>query len=71
MKAPEYGTEEYKKQVDEIYSILLNADITENELSGALVLWILDLRYSRAAICEAEHNYKCYLKEMKSLKNQI
>ena len=60
---PEYGTQEYKNQVETIKKFLQETkDIKESEIQQILMMFILDTSYSRAAICQAEKEFK---KEMK------
>ena len=49
----EYGTEQYKKQVDAIYTAISTSDFEAEELDQALMLYIMDMSYHRAAISEA------------------
>lgn len=50
---PDYGSEEYKEQVEQIVLALGNQGFTEEKLDGFLMMFILNHSYSRAAICEA------------------
>ena len=51
---PAFGTDEYKQQVEQIVQALSSVPMEPGELSGFLMLYILDESFSRAAICEAE-----------------
>lgn len=51
---PDFGTSEYKDQVERIVKGLTDVEMAPDELPQFLMMWILDPNYSRAAICEAE-----------------
>jgi len=57
---PEYGTEAYKNQVDTIKK-QLTALVKEDKIlsiNQLIMMFILDTNYSRAAICQAEKEWK-------------
>lgn len=51
---PEYGTPEYKQQVEMIVAQLKDVEMRPDELPQFLSLYIFDTSIARAAICEAE-----------------
>lgn len=56
---PEYGTPKYKEQVDRILTALTGSGVTEDkQIDGIMLLYAMDMSYSRAAICEAEKRYR-------------
>lgn len=57
---PEYGTEVYKNQVDTIKKQLSFWVIEDKGFSvgQVIMMFILDISYSRAAICQAEKEWK-------------
>ena len=52
MMGPEYGTEKYYDQVDRVKKFL--SSVEEENIESALMLFILDPKFSRSAICQAE-----------------
>lgn len=61
-KQPEYGTEEYKNQVETIKMRLDDVkDLIEKDqklIGQVLMMFIFDMEYHRAAICQAEKEWK-------------
>lgn len=55
---PEYGSQEYKNQVETIFKIISTTDCIIDELPRFLLPFIMDMEYHRAAICEAEKRLK-------------
>ena len=56
---PEYGTEKYKNQVETIKKFLNSVkDMGEHVVQETLVMFMIDTSYSRAAICQAEKEFK-------------
>lgn len=51
---PKWGTERYKRQVETICKQFLTSALEEAHLAQFLMMFILDMSYNRAAICEAE-----------------
>ena len=56
MAAPEPGTKEYQDQVNRIVTVGKNSDIdfsNKRESSNFLMMFVMDMSFHRAAICEA------------------
>ena len=61
---PERGTPKFQEQVDRILKVLNNAKPqTEDEISGIVLMYVLDTSYARGAIAEADSKYRKQLRE--------
>ena len=56
MNQPQPGTQEYRNQVENIVkgvSYLMPESPSESDLSRLFLMYVMDMSYHRAAICEA------------------